>query len=151
MDRSRPERAMARQALLAGAVVAVGAVAVAWPTGGADAAGSALLGVVAVACTFAVYVAALGRARQVSPAAVQLVAMFGWLVRLGVIVAALYGLRAAFGWFSARSFGLTAIAAALAVAMFETRAWVAETRAAGGPRRGSSGQEVREPRVGSGS
>jgi hypothetical protein len=128
MDKSRPERAMAKQALLAGAVVAVGALAVGFPIGGPDAAGSALLGVIAVAGTFALYVAALGRARLISPGAVQAVAMFGWLVRLGAIVAALYGLRAAFGWFSPRSFGLAAIVAALAVAVFETRAWVAEVR-----------------------
>src|SRR5438552_13542684 len=120
MDRSRPERAMAKQALVAGAVVAVGAVAVGFPVGGLDAAGSALLGVVAVAGTFALYVVALGRARLISPGAVQAVAMFGWLARLGAIVAALYGLRAAFGWFSPRSFGLAAIVAALAVAVFET-------------------------------
>ncbi len=145
---------MAMQALVAGAAVAVVAFFVALGASGTDAALSALLGAVAVAGSFALYVTALGRARLVSPAAVQLVAMFGWLLRLGVIVGLLFGLRAAAGWFNARAFGLTAIAAALAVAIFEARAWLAEGRAIAEPSSSSSSTtspQVRgEPRVGSG-
>ena len=152
MDRSRPERTMAVQALLAGAAVAVVAAVVGLAAGGTDAAVSALLGAVAVAGSFALYVTALGRARGVSPAAVQMVAMFGWLLRLGVIVGLLFGLRAVVGWFQPRSFGLAAIAAALAVAIFEARAWLAEGRATGATIASTSAASPAkdEPRVGSG-
>jgi hypothetical protein len=141
---------MAVQALVAGAAVAVVAFFVALGASGTNAAISALLGAVAVAGSFALYVIALGRARLVSPAAVQLVAMFGWLLRLGVIVGLLFGLRAAAGWFNARAFGLTAIAAALAVAIFEARAWLAEGRAIAETPSQTSSSVRGEPRVGSG-
>ena len=61
---------------------------------------------------------------------VTMVAMFGWMLRLGVIVAILFGLHATADWFSARSFGFAAIATALAVAVFETRAWLGEAHGA---------------------
>jgi hypothetical protein len=140
------------QALVAGAAVAVVAFGVALAAGGADDAVSALLGAVTVAGSFALYVTALGRARRESPAAVQLVAMFGWLVRLGVIVGLLFGLRAAVEWFQPRAFGLAAIAAALAVAIFEARAWLAEGRATGAMTKSAtqSAPAKDEPRVGSG-
>ena len=110
---------MAVRALVPGAVLAVAALGIGYGVGGWISAISAVLGVVAVSLTFALYVILLGWARSISPTAWQGATLGGWLLRIGVIVGCLFAVRAAGA--DVTAFGLSAIATALAVAVYE--AW----------------------------
>ena len=116
----QPERDLAVRALVPGAALAVAAFVAGLAANGLRSGVSALLGVLLVSASFAVYVLALGRARRISGAALQAVVLGGWLVRLAVLVASLFAVKAAGG--DVAAFGFAAIAAALAVATYE--AWV---------------------------
>jgi hypothetical protein len=118
-DNDQPERHMAARALLPGAVIAVGAFAIGYLVGGWVSAVSAFLGVALISLTFAVYVLALGWARRTSPGAWAGVTLFGWLLRVGVVIGCLFAVEALGG--DVAAFGIAAIAAALAVAVYE--AW----------------------------
>ena len=115
----QPERQMAARALVPGAIGALLAFAVGYLVNGLEAGVCALLGVVLVTVSFAVYVLVLGRARKVSAGAMQAATLGGWLVRLGLIVGALAVVSALDG--DVAAFGFAAIGAAIAVAMYE--AW----------------------------
>jgi FtsH-binding integral membrane protein len=115
----QPESQMAVRALVPGAVLAVAAFAAGFAVNGLRAGVSALLGVLLVSVSFAVYVMVLGRAMRISPAAMQGAVLGGWLVRLGVILGALFAVDAAGG--DVAAFGFAAIVTALAVATYE--AW----------------------------
>jgi hypothetical protein len=115
----QPERQMARRALLPGGAMAVAAFGIGYAVNGMNAAVSALLGVCVVSVSFAGYVAVLGRARKVSPGAMMAVTLGGWLIRLGIVIGSLFGVRAAGG--DVAAFGFAAIATALSVAIYE--AW----------------------------
>jgi chromate transport protein ChrA len=119
----QPERHMAARALVPGAVAALLAFAVGYAVNGTKAGVCALLGVVIVTVSFAVYVLVLGRARRVSAGAMQAATLGGWLVRLGIIVGSLAVVSALDG--DVAAFGFAAIGAAIAVAMYE--AWVVLT------------------------
>jgi hypothetical protein len=119
----QPERQMAVRALLPGAVMAVAAFAIGYAINGLNAAVSALLGVVVVSVSFALYVVALGRARKVSLGAMMGATLGGWLLRLVIIIGCLVAVRAVGG--DVAAFGFAAIATALAVATYE--AWVVMT------------------------
>src|SRR5438105_4382146 len=99
-----PERAMALGAVVPGAAAALLAFAlgaIVRPGVGASAAIGVILGVGG----FAGQVLALGWARRVGPTANQAVALFGFLVLLGVVGGVYAGLRASGGWFSPQAFG----------------------------------------------
>lgn len=116
----RPEHALVRRALLAGALALPVAWAAGLPAGGLDAARSAALGVAVVTANFAAHGLSLAWAAGVSVGAVQAVALGGVVVRLGVIVGLLFALdRATF--FSPLVFGVTAVAATLALLAYEAR------------------------------
>src|SRR5437762_739045 len=119
----QPERQMALRALVPGAVLAVAAFGVGFAANGLRAAVSALLGVLLVSTSFAVYVLVLARARRVSPAVLQGAVLGGWLLRLAVVVASLVAVKASGG--DVAAFGFAAIVTALAVASYE--AWVVLT------------------------
>jgi len=110
---------MAARALVPGAVIAAGAFVIGYLVGGWVSAVSALLGVALISVTFALYVLALGWARRTSPGAWAGVTLFGWLMRVGVVIGCLFAVDALKG--DVAAFGLSAIAAALAVAVYE--AW----------------------------
>jgi hypothetical protein len=114
-----PERQMALRALVPGLVLAGGAFGIGWAVGGSVSAVSALLGVVVVSVTFAVYVLLLGWARNVSPTAWQGATLGGWLLRVAVIVGCLFAVDGLGG--DVKAFGIAAIVTALAVAVYE--AW----------------------------
>jgi chromate transport protein ChrA len=113
----QPERHMAARALVPGAVAALLAFAVGYAVNGTKAGVCALLGVVIVTVSFAVYVLVLGRARRVSAGAMQAATLGGWLIRLAIIVGCLFAVRALGG--DVAAFGFAAIATAIAVAMYE--------------------------------
>jgi hypothetical protein len=114
-----PERQMAARALVPGLVLAGAAFGIGWAVGGVVSAVSALLGVVVVSVTFALYVLLLGWARAVSPTAWQGATLGGWLLRVAVIVGCLFAVKALDG--DVKAFGIAAIVTALSVAIYE--AW----------------------------
>ena len=80
---------------------------------------SAALGVVVAVGGFCVQVLALGWARQVGPGANMGVALFGFLVLLGVVIGAFALLKANAEWFSPKAFG-GGLLALFPVAIYET-------------------------------
>jgi len=110
---------MAARALVPGAVLACAPVGAGFAANGLRAGVSALLGVLLVSVSFALYVLVLGRVRRISLSAMQAVTLGGWLVRLAVVVGALFAVKAADG--DVAAFGIAAIVTALAVAVYE--AW----------------------------
>jgi hypothetical protein len=114
---------MAVRALVPGAVVAAAAFAIGFAVNGARAGVCALLGVVVVCASFAVYVVVLGRARKISAGAMQAATLGGWLVRLALVVGSLAIVKASGG--DVAAFGFAAIATAITVATYE--AWVVLT------------------------
>jgi chromate transport protein ChrA len=119
----QPERQMALRALVPGAVLAAVAFGVGYLVNGMEAAVCALLGVVLVSASFAVYVVVLGKARKVSAGALQGAVLGGWLLRMALIVAALAIVKALDG--DVAAFGFAAIATAVSVAIYE--AWFVMT------------------------
>lgn len=116
----RPEHVMVRRAVAGGLAAVPLAAAAGWLTGGADAAASAVLGVVVVVANFAIHGLSLAWAAGVSISAVHAVALGGFVVRMGVIVVALLLLdRTAF--FSPSVFAVAALAATLALLVYEAR------------------------------
>lgn len=111
---------MVRRALvpsaLAVAVAALGGLAASGP----DAAASAAIGVAIVSLNFAAHGLSLAWASGVSIAAVHAVALGGFVVRLGVIVAAMFALNT-MTWFSPLAFGLAVVPATLLLLVYEAR------------------------------
>jgi hypothetical protein len=122
-DGGDPERQMAARALVPGVVLSGAAFGVGVAANGIRAGVSALLGVLLVSLTFALYVVALGRARRISLSAMHAVTLGGWILRLAVIVGALFAVDAAGG--DVAAFGFAAIVTAVSVASFE--AWAVLT------------------------
>ncbi|HEX2031064.1 MAG TPA: hypothetical protein VHL78_06660 [Actinomycetota bacterium] len=111
---------MVRRAALAAAAALPVAFGAGWLAGGPGAAASAALAVAVVAGNFAAHGLSLAWAAGVSVGAVQAVALGGFVLRMGVILGALFALdRAAF--FSPLVFGLTAMAATVALLVYEAR------------------------------
>src|SRR5216110_1884316 len=99
-----PERAMARAALVPGLLMA----ALAFGLGAIVHVGvgvSAAIGVALGVGGFCAQVLALGWARAAGPNANMAVALFGFLVLLGVVGGVFALLRATGDWFSAKAFG----------------------------------------------
>jgi hypothetical protein len=117
---TRPEHVLVRRALGAGIVAAPVAVAGGWLAGGSDGAWSALLGLALVVANFALHGLSLAWAAGVSVPAVQVVAMGGFVARMGAILAVLFALsRTAF--FSPAVFGVTAVVSTVALLGYEAR------------------------------
>lgn len=95
------------------------AAGVAFALGGRGAAASAAIGIVVVLANFAVHGWSLARASDISVTAVQVVALAGFVVRLGVIVTLLFALDRLAGWFSPLAFGLTVVPATLSLLAYE--------------------------------
>jgi ATP synthase protein I len=109
---------MARRAVLPGAVAAGLAFLVAFLVGGGDAGWSAGIGIAVVLANFTAHAYSLAWASTVSITAVQVVALAGFAVRLGVIVGLLV-LLDTMSWFSPLAFGLTVVPATLALLAYE--------------------------------
>ena len=111
---------MVRRALGAAAGAVPVAYGAGWLAAGTGGAASAALAVVVVAGNFAVHGLGLAWAAGVSIGAVQAVALGGFVVRMGVILGILFALdRTAF--FSPVIFGLAAVAATVALLVYEAR------------------------------
>ncbi len=111
---------MVRRALAAGAVALPAAVGLGAVAAGAQGAFSAGLAVAVVGLNFAANGLSLAWAAGVSITAVQVVALGGFVLRMGVIVGLLFALdRVAL--FSPLIFGVTAVASTLALLTYEAR------------------------------
>ena len=116
----RPERVMVRRALLVGALALPVAAAGGWVAGGPGGAISAALGVLIVVANFAAHGTSLAWAAGISVPVLQAVALGGFVVRMGVIVASIVLLdRTAF--FSAPIFGVTVVVGTLALLGYEAK------------------------------
>jgi hypothetical protein len=116
----RPELTMVRRALVP-AVFAFGvAVAAGWAVGGAGPAWSAGLGIAIVVANCAAHGLSLAWASTISVGVVMAVALGGFAVRLGVIVAAMFALDTV-SWFSPTAFALAVVPATLLLLAFEAR------------------------------
>ena len=94
---------------------AVGAV-----LGGAEAAGSAAIGVAIVALNFAAHGASLAWASTISIPVVFAVALGGFFFRLALVVAAMFALNT-LAWFSPLAFGLAVVPATLVLLAYEAQ------------------------------
>lgn len=120
MTTERPEHAMIRRAVLPGIVALLVAAALGWLFGGPGAAASAAIGIAIVWLNFAAHGMSLAWASTVSPAAVMGTALGGFVVRLGVIVAAMFALDT-LAWFSPLAFGLAVMPATVLLLGFEAK------------------------------
>lgn len=117
---TRPEHVMVRRALFAGLVTLPAAAGAGFLAAGSNGAWSAALALVVVVLNFAAHGLSLAWAAGISVTAVQITALGGVLVRLGVIAGVLILLdRASF--FSPVVFALTAIVATFALLAYEVR------------------------------
>jgi hypothetical protein len=109
---------MVRRAILPGvAAAAVGSLA-GYLFGGVDAGASALVGIAVVLGNFAAHGYSLASASTVSVTAVQVVALAGVAIRLGLVVGVML-LLSTTAWFSSLAFGLTVVPATLGLLAFE--------------------------------
>jgi hypothetical protein len=116
----RPELTMVRRALVP-ALFALGiAVAAGWAFGDAGAASSAGIGIAIVTANFVAHGLSLAWAASISVGVVMAVALGGFAIRLGVIVAALFALTT-LSWFSPVAFALAVVPATLLLLAFEAR------------------------------
>lgn len=120
MSDKRPEKVMVRRALVGGLVALPPAAAAAYLADGADAAWSAALGITVVTLNFAAHGLSLAWAAGISITAVQVTALAGFLVRMGVIVGLLFALNA-MDFFSPVAFGVAAVGGTLVLLAYEAR------------------------------
>lgn len=111
---------MVRRALVPSALAVAVAALVGLAASGPDAAASAAIGVAIVSLNFAAHGLSLAWASGVSIAAVHAVALGGFVVRLGVIVAAMFALNT-MTWFSPLAFGLAVVPATVLLLVYEAR------------------------------
>jgi hypothetical protein len=105
-----------RRGLLAAPVILVVA-ALAW---GADGAASAAYGLLLVLVNFALSAALLARAVRLSPAAVMAAVLGGFLVRMGLVAAAVFAVDDA-GWVHMAALGTTILVTHLGLLVWEAR------------------------------
>ena len=120
MTIERPEHAMIRRAVLPGVAALLVAPVLGWLLGGPGAAASAAIGIAIVWLNFAAHGMSLAWASTISPAAVMGTALGGFVVRLGVIVAAMFALDT-LPWFSPLAFGLAVMPATVVLLAFEAK------------------------------
>lgn len=116
----RPERVMVRRALVPSALGVVVAGLAGFAISGTDAAASAAIGVAVVSLNFVAHGLSLAWASRVSITAVQAIALGGFALRLGVIVAAMFALNT-LTWFSPLAFGLAVVPATVLLLVYEAR------------------------------
>jgi hypothetical protein len=111
---------MVTRAILPGVVATALAFIVGYLFGGWDIAASAALGIAVVVANFAANGLSLARAARISLMALYAVGMIGFVVRLGIIVGLMAGLRQ-FAFFSMLAFGLAVVPATLLLLGYEMK------------------------------
>lgn len=111
---------MVRRALAPAAAAFGVAVAAGYALSGAGAAAAAGIGIVLVTLNFAAHGLSLAWASRISIGAVMGVALGGLVLRMGVLVGAMFALNTTF-WFSPLAFALAVVPATLLLLAFEAR------------------------------
>jgi hypothetical protein len=115
-----PEHAMVRKALLASAVVLPVAYGVGLAADGRGAGFSAAIAVAILALNFAAHGWSLAWAARISVTVLQIVALAGFVVRIGIVVALLFALDR-LDFFSPLVFLLTVVAGTISLLVYEAR------------------------------
>ena len=111
---------MVRKATVPAVAAFVLAVVVGGALGGVGAAASAGIGIVLVYVNFAAHGWSLAWASTISVGTVMGVALGGFALRLGIIVAAMFALNT-LSWFSPVAFGLAVVPATLLLLVYEAQ------------------------------
>jgi hypothetical protein len=119
-ERIRPEREMVRRGVAVGAVTAPLAFGAGYLAGGPGGALSSLIALAVVVGNFAAHGISLAWAAGVSIAAVQAVALAGFVVRMAAIAGLLFALDAT-AFFSPVVFGITVAVGTLILLSYEAR------------------------------
>jgi hypothetical protein len=120
LDGPSPEAALVRDMVRRALPVAPFAVLIAALIWGADGAWSAAYAIVVVLANLALSAALLAGAARVSLAMLMVAAMFGFLIRLGLIFLAVYAVRDA-SWMNFWALGITLIVTHLGLLFWEMR------------------------------
>ncbi len=110
---------MVRRAIVPGAVATALAGGIGAAAGGAGVGWSAAIGIALAVANFAAAGFSLAWAAGISLPALQIVALGGFVVRLGVILGIMFAL-ATFGWFSRLAFGLAVVPGTFVLLGFES-------------------------------
>jgi hypothetical protein len=110
---------MVRKAILPGVIATLLAGAIGTAVGGPGVGISAALGIVVAVVNFAAAGTALAWAAGISLTAVQVVALGGFFVRLGVILGLMFALNT-LPWFDPRAFGLAVVPGTLLLLVYES-------------------------------
>ncbi|HYV00829.1 MAG TPA: hypothetical protein VEM93_00580 [Actinomycetota bacterium] len=117
---AEPEREMVRRIAPFGLPAAAAALAAGALAGGWGVGWSASVGIAVVTLNFVANGLSLARAARVSLQALMAVALLGFVVRLGAILAFMFLLNR-FGWFSPLAFGLAVVPATILLLGFEMK------------------------------
>jgi hypothetical protein len=121
VDETQPvERDIARDLVKHGLLLAPLVILLAGIVSGWDGTASAAIAFAIVCVNFTLAAVSVGWAAKISPAAIGGVALGGYVVRLGLILAALIGLRHV-SWIVLPWLGFTLVGAHLALLAWETR------------------------------
>jgi hypothetical protein len=110
---------MVRKAIVPGIVATLAAFGVGAAAGGLGVGVSAALGIALAVSNFAAAGSSLAWAAGVSLTAIQVVALGGFVVRLGVILGLMFALNT-LSWFSPVAFGLAVVPGTLALLVYES-------------------------------
>jgi hypothetical protein len=117
---AEPEKEMVRRLAPLGVPAAVLAFAIGGLAAGWDVGWSAAIGIAIVFVNFVVNGLSLARAARISLVALHAVAMVGFVVRMGAILALMFLLNG-FAFFSPLAFGLAVVPATLLLLAFEMK------------------------------
>src|SRR5690349_20326036 len=115
----RPEYRMVRKAIVPGVLAVACAGVVGAVVGGVSVAWSAAIGVALAVANFGAAGLLLAWAAGISLVAVQVVALGGFVTRLGAILGLMFALKA-LPWFSPLAFGLAIVPATVCLLLFES-------------------------------
>jgi hypothetical protein len=110
---------MVRKAIVPGIVATLAAFGVGAAAGGLGVGVSAALGIALAVSNFAAAGSSLAWAAGISLTAIQVVALGGFVVRLGVILGLMFALNT-LPWFSPVAFGLAVVPGTLALLVYES-------------------------------
>jgi hypothetical protein len=116
----RPEREMVRRAFVPALLALPLALALGWAFAGAGAGASAAIGVTLVYGNFAAHGLSLAWASRISLAVLHATALFGPVLRLGVLVGLMLALDR-LAWFSPLAFGLAVVPGTMLLLVYEAR------------------------------
>ncbi len=120
LDGPAPESEIARDLVRRGLLAAPVLVIVSALIWRGDGAWSALVALAIVLANFMLAATAMAVTARISLVLMMAVSLFGYIVRLGLIVLAYFAIRN-MGWFSAPAFGFTIIVAHLGLLVWEVR------------------------------